>query len=150
MAHIRKDTLVSPPEWWKHLRGFNKRRLAKAERRAGRALAEAEACEPDETPKGLGLHNDPDRMRWLKEHDGKALVPAGIYCYDSKNCPFWDMAENKPEQENGFCWLLGKGDWDEGIGELWDQCKCCGVNEEEAPEGTIPVTDGRKVENAGD
>ena len=34
MAHVRKDTLVSPPEWWKHLRPWNKRRVAKAERRA--------------------------------------------------------------------------------------------------------------------
>jgi len=34
MAHVRKDTLTCPPEWWKHLRPFNKRRVAKRERRA--------------------------------------------------------------------------------------------------------------------
>jgi DNA-binding transcriptional regulator GbsR (MarR family) len=34
MAHTRKDTFVAPPEWWKHLRPFNKRKLAKRERRA--------------------------------------------------------------------------------------------------------------------
>jgi len=34
MAHARKDTLARPPEWWKHLRPFNKRRVAKRERKA--------------------------------------------------------------------------------------------------------------------
>lgn len=34
MAHKRKDTLTAPPEWWVHLRPFNKRKVAKAERRA--------------------------------------------------------------------------------------------------------------------
>ena len=34
MAHTRKDTLTSPPEWWKHLRPFNKRKVAKRERKA--------------------------------------------------------------------------------------------------------------------
>ena len=34
MAHKRKDTLVAAPEWWRHLRPFNKRRAAKKERRA--------------------------------------------------------------------------------------------------------------------
>jgi hypothetical protein len=34
MAHKRKDTFVKVREWWKHLRPFNKRMQAKAERRA--------------------------------------------------------------------------------------------------------------------
>ena len=33
MGHVRKDTLTTPPEWWKHLRPYNKRRVSKAERR---------------------------------------------------------------------------------------------------------------------
>lgn len=114
-------------------------------------MVEAEANEPDDSPKGLGLHSDPDRMRWLKKNRGKAIIPEGIYCYGKNGtCPFWDMAENRPEQGNGFCWFLGKGDWDEGIGELWDQCKCCGVNDDFVPEGTIQVVDGEEVTNAGD
>jgi hypothetical protein len=32
MAHKRKDTLTKSPEWWKHLRPFNKRRVSKRER----------------------------------------------------------------------------------------------------------------------
>jgi len=36
MAHTRKDTLTAPPEWWKHLRPFNKRKVAKAERKAAK------------------------------------------------------------------------------------------------------------------
>lgn len=142
MAHVRKDTLVAPPEWWKHLRGFNKRRLNKAERRAGRVSLESEV---EEGPLGLGLHNDPEKMRWMREHDGEAVIPAGIYCYDKVNCPYWDKAEHEAEQCNGFCWFLGTGDWDEGGGELWDQCKCCGVREEIVPEGTIPVVDEKEV-----
>lgn len=36
MAHKRKDTLAKSPEWWKHLRPENKRRVAKNERRAAK------------------------------------------------------------------------------------------------------------------
>ena len=36
MATKRKDTLVAPREWAKHLRPFNKRMQAKAERRAAK------------------------------------------------------------------------------------------------------------------
>jgi hypothetical protein len=42
MAHTRKDTLVPPPEWWKHLRPFNKRRVAKKERQAVKKLIKKE------------------------------------------------------------------------------------------------------------
>jgi hypothetical protein len=38
MAHKRKDTFVAPPEWWKHLRRFSKRVVAKRERRAARQM----------------------------------------------------------------------------------------------------------------
>jgi hypothetical protein len=34
MAHKRQDTYTASPEWWRHLRPFNKRRVAKAERKA--------------------------------------------------------------------------------------------------------------------
>ena len=34
MMYKREDTLVPAPEWWRHLRPFNKRRVAKKERRA--------------------------------------------------------------------------------------------------------------------
>ncbi len=36
MAHKRKDTLVAPIEWVKHLRPFSKRLINKAERRASK------------------------------------------------------------------------------------------------------------------
>ena len=65
-AHKRKDTLVASPEWWRHLRPYNKRRVAKAERKAGKVVVADGIEEPDETPKGLGLHNDPNKMR----HEG--------------------------------------------------------------------------------
>jgi hypothetical protein len=145
MAHVRKDTRVAPIEWWKHLRPFNKRLQAKAERR----VARLEIDEEDElldTPKGLGLHNDPAKMLWMKEHEGESVIPEGVYCYYGlANCPYWDRAENKSKQVNGFCWFLGKGDWDEGIGELWDQVKCCGIKSSFHPEGTISVYDDKEV-----
>jgi hypothetical protein len=40
MAHKRKDTLVTAPELWRHVRPENKRRVAKKERRAAERLIE--------------------------------------------------------------------------------------------------------------
>jgi hypothetical protein len=58
------------------------------------------------------------------------LIPQGLYCYDENGkCPFWWKDIDKPEQENGYCLYMKKGDWDLGGGLLWDQCKECGVNE---------------------
>jgi hypothetical protein len=45
MAHVRKDTLVTPGEWWKHLRPFLKRLVSKAERKAARKEIEREITE---------------------------------------------------------------------------------------------------------
>lgn len=36
MAHTRKDTLIKPKEWAKHLRPFGKRVQSKAERQAAK------------------------------------------------------------------------------------------------------------------
>lgn len=41
MAHTRKDTLVAPPEWWKHLK-WVKRVVAKKERKAAKNLIKNE------------------------------------------------------------------------------------------------------------
>jgi hypothetical protein len=72
------------------------------------------------------------------------LIPKGMYCYsalhvDEKTgvlkirlCPYWDLKKERPDQVNGYCHLLKKGDWDlSGGGLLWDQVKECGINEEE-------------------
>lgn len=32
MATVKQGTYTPPPEWWKHLRPYNKRRVARAER----------------------------------------------------------------------------------------------------------------------
>lgn len=50
MAHKRKDTLTKPPEWWKHLRPDNKRKVAKSERRAARKQINAELKDQSELP----------------------------------------------------------------------------------------------------
>ena len=41
MAHKRKDTLVAASEWWRHLRPYNKRRVAKKERGAARRMIQS-------------------------------------------------------------------------------------------------------------
>jgi len=63
----------------------------------------------------------------------KRLVPKGTYCYDENgNCPFLEkFSDFYPEQMNGYCALLEIGDWMEGVDLLWDQCKCCGINDDE-------------------
>jgi hypothetical protein len=38
MAHKRKDTLAATPEWWRHLRSYNKCRAARKERRAANLI----------------------------------------------------------------------------------------------------------------
>jgi len=44
MAHKRKDTFVPCQEWWKHLRPYNKRVQAKAERKAAKERVRKEAA----------------------------------------------------------------------------------------------------------
>lgn len=90
----------------------------------------------------------------------KSLIPQGCYCYTRlengklKLCPYWSIRKDRPEQENGYCSYLQKGDWDINleaemkdvktgkivkkkgedapfpIGLLWDMCKECGINED--------------------
>lgn len=44
---MKKDTLVVKPEQWKHLRPFNKRKVAKAERRASKKNIKKEVDEKE-------------------------------------------------------------------------------------------------------
>jgi hypothetical protein len=79
------------------------------------------------------------------EEKDKSIIPYGDYCYiweiepkiapvvfrpgKIKCCPYWSRNLDKPEQEDGYCAYLEKGDWDLGpCSLLWDQCKECGVN----------------------
>lgn len=68
-------------------------------------------------------------------------IPVGYYCYrtvglDAQTgrlkievCPHWSCRHDKLDQENGYCCLLGRGDWEvRGISLLWDQVKECGIN----------------------
>lgn len=90
---------------------------------------------------------------------GTSVIPKGYYCYDEKGvCPYWSIRKDKPEQMNGFCSFIKKGDWELGPrahpeirwtrggkpmseevsrklsetigGILWDQCKECGIKED--------------------
>jgi hypothetical protein len=42
MATVKKGTYTAPPEMWAHLRPYNKRKVAKAERRAVKEVIEKE------------------------------------------------------------------------------------------------------------
>lgn len=59
-------------------------------------------------------------------------IPKGVYCYDENGiCPYWKKCADRPEQENGYCEYLEQGDWEMTFGLLWDQCKECGINEDD-------------------
>ena len=54
------------------------------------------------------------------------VIPRGYYCHFSdmsRVCRYWSVRDNLPYQENGYCTLLGKSDWD--------------INEE---RGTVEIT----------
>ena len=89
----------------------------------------------------------------MKDKD-ESVIPKGCYCYSADYvCPYWKIKKDRPEQYNGWCDFLKKGDLelakdmlleDVRTGEvikgdelpipvslLWDQCKECGINEDE-------------------
>jgi len=89
-----------------------------------------------------------------------AKIPKGPYCHSLDStyavCPYWKTVKDRERQYNGWCDFLGKGDLELSkemtlmntkIGEqsrgdelpfptslLWDQCKECGINDEEPEE----------------
>lgn len=83
-----------------------------------------------------------------KKEDAKdtSVIPNGYYCYTSigrhpngrmkiKTCPYWSADASKPEQQDGYCAFLGKGDWMEnGTDLLWDMVKECGIKENDDSE----------------
>ena len=65
----------------------------------------------------------------------RKLIPKGMYCYDKDGiCPFWRKNKLYPEQLDGYCHLLKKGDWEIKGGLLWDQCKECEINVKDTEE----------------
>lgn len=62
-----------------------------------------------------------------------SVIPYGPYCYDHKGlCPYWSSVPDAPQQEDGYCSFLEKGDIElnkefGGMSLLWDQCKECGI-----------------------
>lgn len=143
MAHVRKDTKTAPPEWWKHLRPFNKRKVSKAERRAATEEITDEMLGMDEPSSRLKLSKSLKSMTKLRAEKGESVIPRGMYCYDEKgNCPYLDSAENvgNGEQNNGYCWFIRRGDWQgTGSGLLWDACKECGKRDDMVPAGCMDV-----------
>lgn len=73
--------------------------------------------------------------RYLDTKDTEC-IPTGTYCHGKRGeqlCPYWAVAEDMPHQMDGYCDYLEKGDWELSAGHslLWDQCKSCGINEED-------------------
>ena len=71
-------------------------------------------------------------------------IPKGHYCYTGlgwengklkvKRCPYWSKRPDQPEQRDGYCAYLEKGDWEYKVPEnspipasafslLWDSVK---------------------------
>ncbi|WP_174730489.1 hypothetical protein [Mesobacillus harenae] len=68
-------------------------------------------------------------------------IPYGDKCYEPikggglKYCPFWELVDEIPYDDNGFCHFLKRGDWEgapvdgtESLGLLFDGIKECGIN----------------------
>lgn len=49
----------------------------------------------------------------------------------TRTCPYWRVIEGQPEQANGYCDYLERGDFDDGTFLLWDQVKECGINRDD-------------------
>lgn len=88
------------------------------------------------------MYTDADGKKYTEEEANNVIPKNTPYCYTyigrtekgikTKTCPFWNCNKDKPSQENGMCHLTNTNDWeDDGFGLLWDQCKECGINEEE-------------------
>ena len=72
-------------------------------------------------------------------------IPEGPYCHFATKadpCPYWEMRDDKPKQENGYCNLFKFGDWeDEGTSLLWDMVKECDINHGWDEDDIPPLTD---------
>lgn len=90
-------------------------------------------CENIASPDGRYL---PLQQVSLTKEQCYALIPEGGYCYTRKDgkfihCPFLDFVPTMPEQSNGFCHFIKRGDFTSpGTDLLWDSCKCCGINDD--------------------
>ena len=68
-------------------------------------------------------------MKSSNKSKDTSIIPVGLYCYNENgNCPYWSRNITRPEQENGYCSYLEKGDQELVGGLLWDQCKECYIN----------------------
>jgi len=83
-----------------------------------------------------GLNSDGLTQAALTKVEAHSFIPEGTYCYHRNDigvyrvCPFLDVIQHFPKQNNGFCHYLKSGDFSgKGLGLLWDSCKECGVKE---------------------
>lgn len=73
-----------------------------------------------------------DNVHWRKNDEPKLLdsscIPAGPSCF---GCPYAKQMPNKPEQADGYCAYIDRGDWmvKLGFSLLWDGLKECRINE---------------------
>ncbi len=134
MAHT--GIFTKSPEWWKHLKNFNKRRFNKAERKAVKtAVLTDTMLASEETIASFGLYKSEVEMRKLKAEKGEDVIPEGIYCV---GCPYHDYSKTHEHQNNGFCWFEEIGDWQIGASSLiWDGCKECGIKDGEEFDGDV-------------
>jgi len=120
------------------------------------------------------LRNNKEEMMKLLKEKGESVIPKKTcYCYERLKqrkdnpmrlevigqCPYLDHDPEQPEQYDGYCWFLQKGDWEmngekelvnQETGEvmtgdeigipvslLWDMVKECGIDTKEDEENYI-------------
>lgn len=76
------------------------------------------------------MEKNPIRHIRTSEELLKKVIPVGDFCYDRNGCcPFWEKWNMMGEQNSGYCMYLEEGDFTKnGTFLLWDQIKCCGIN----------------------
>lgn len=67
-------------------------------------------------------------------------IPDGLYCYHNDYmCPFWDKKTGEyPHQEDGYCYFLGKSDWD--LNEEYKHTMIISHAQDKCLEG-LPIAD---------
>jgi hypothetical protein len=97
------------------------------------------------TPKTVRIMTSTE-LKAMKVKKDKKLIPNNhSYCYQSctqskdnpaafpitELCHYWRAASDKSETLSGYCLFLEEGDWEgNGTTALFDQLKCCGINDE--------------------
>ena len=73
--------------------------------------------------------------QWIDEFRRRRIPKNTIYCHDAnlRACPYWKLLKYKDEYGNNlsYCKYCKVADTYESLLLLWDQCKICGIWEDD-------------------